>query len=493
MTHPNDMHGSSPQRPPTPAPTTRMELIQMPQHSRKSRSAAEAGFVLPTAIIVLLVLTLLTGAAITVATQTSSSTKRDNNSKAALEAAEAGLQVAAYRLSQIKPEKTECINGSSRETPGSILASPKITYCASSPVEPLGNGATFQYQTSLPLESGANCVGQVGEIKTGNTPRCVVAEGKVANVAQRLSTRVESEGGASLFPAKGIVGLTEVKVSGSVSVPAVVASNERIIGGGGAAFERGFELCPPKGTFKPAAGAERNASGVTVGGVGGMLANPPLEKTRTSGCLIEAPYPLNHATALVNEDSRIGKEDEFFTGGKAVNKFTGAPNFELKLSSISKLTLGGSKYYLCNFEAERAGELIIPAKKTPTEIFIDSPEDKAGTCPAGTGKFETAEFTLNNKAGPGLLLIDLYGKGPFNVTRGATFEGAIYAPEAEVKINGGAKFKGGIVGNTVHLENGTGIFEWSEELSNLTNGVPTGYGRKAWGQCAPGSSPNQGC
>ncbi len=227
-----------------------------------------------------------------------------------------------------------------------------------------------------------------------------------------------------------------------------------------------------------------------------MLANPPLEKTRGAGppeCLIKAPYPVTHATAASNEDSRIGKEDEFFTGGKAVNKFTGAPNFELKLSSISKLTLGGSKYYLCNFEAERAGELIIPAKKTPVEIFIDSPEDKASACPAGTGKFETAEFTLNNKAGPGLLLIELYGKGPFNVTRGATFEGAIYAPEAEVKVNGGTKFKGGIVGNIVHLENGAGIFEWSEELGSLGNGVQTGYARKAWEQCTAGSGPSEGC
>jgi hypothetical protein len=487
MTASNAMRGRSPNRRCPSIPNASQGMIRMLHLTRKRRHATDSGFALPSAILVLFVLAMLAGTSIAVSSRTSSSTTRDSNTKAALEAAEAGLQVASYRLSKLQPGKEECIGaGAAKKSEGE---------CASGE-EHLGNGASYQYWTTMPLALKGKCAGQeVVKVEAGATFRCVTSEGTVNNVkpGTRLRVLIESKAGESLFPSKGIVGLKEVKISGSVKVPAVVASNEKIIGEGGAAFERGFELCQPNGAFTPKAGAERNASGVTVGGVGGTLANPPLEKTRSaSECQIKAPYPLTHATAASNEDSRIGVQDEFYTEGKSANKFTGAPNYELKLSSKSKLTLGGSKYYFCNVIAEHAGELIIPAG-AHVEIFIDSPEDKASKCPAGTGKFEGGEFTLTNHAGPAALLIVMYGKGPFEITRGATFEGAIYAPEAEVDVNGGTKFKGGIVGNRVHLENGTGIFEWSEEVGTLTNGEPTGYARKAWEQCAPGSGASEGC
>ncbi len=453
----------------------------------KRRHATDSGFALPSAIIVLFVLAMLGGTAIAVSSHTSSSTTRDTGAKAAFETAEAGLQVASYRLSKLEPGKEECIGAS---------AAKKSEGECTSGEESIGNGASFQYWTTLALALKGKCAGQeVVKIEAGAALRCVTSEGKVNHVTPgtRLQVLVESKVGESLFPSKGIVGLKEVKISGSVKVPAVVASNEKVIGEGSAAFERGYELCQPNGTFTPKAGAERNASGVTIGGVGGTLANPPLEKTRSaSECQIKAPYPLTHATAASNEDGRIGVQDEFFTEGKSANKFTGAPNYELKLSSKSKLTLAGSKYYFCNLIAERAGELIIPAG-AHVEIFIDSPEDKAASCPAGSGKFEGGEFTLTNKAGPAALLIVMYGKGPFEITKGATFEGAIDAPEGEVNINGGTKFKGGIVGSKVHLENGTGIFEWSEEVGTLTTGEVTAYARKAWEQCTPGSGASEGC
>ena len=87
----------------------------------------------------------------------------------------------------------------------------------------------------------------------------------------------------------------------------------------------------------------------------------------------------------------------------------------------------------------------------------------------------------------------MYGKGPFEVLNGSKIEGSIYAPEAEVTINGGTNFKGGIVGNKVHLTNGAGIFEWSEEVGSLTNGEAGSYKRKGWEQCAPGTGGKEGC
>jgi hypothetical protein len=274
-----------------------------------------------------------------------------------------------------------------------------------------------------------------------------------------------------------------------VKVPSLVASNEKIIGEGSAAFERGYELCPPKGTFKPKAGAERNASGVTVGGVGGSLSNPPYEKTRAlAECPFAASYTTAHATATSNEDSRIGSLDKL----EGTYSWSEATR-ELTLESNGHLTLAGSKYFLCNFKAKRNSTLEIAAT-AKVEIFVDSPEDPGSPCKAGTGKFEVeGAFVLQNDAKtPSALLIQMYGKGPFVESNGGTFEGDVYAPAAEVNINGGTTFKGGIVGNKIHLENGAGIFEWSES-AQILSGSFTGYGRKAWEQCTAGSGASEGC
>jgi type II secretory pathway pseudopilin PulG len=466
----------------TPDTTSSRRTHRIASHPRTSILRGTEGFALITALLVMLIVGLLTAAAVDVATQTSTSTTQDNNVKAALEAAEAGLQVATYRISAIKPSETQCIAGGTIETP------PSGTYCAASPIEPLGNRASFRYWTSLPLAASSKCAGGTVELKSGYTQRCITAEGKVGSVSQRLATRLQSSLAEPLFTVAGVLGLTEVRVSGSVHIPGLVASNEKIIGEGSAAFAGGYELCPPKGSFTPSAGAERNASGVTVGGVGGMLSNPPYEKTRSvSACPFKAALTKTHATAASNEDSRFATLE-----GK--NNVWNPGTYELTLESTPALSLSGTaKYYLCNFLAARESFLEIkPGAKI--EIFIDSPEDPGSPCKAGSGKFEVGgNFKLLNAAkAPSVLLIQMYGKGPFFEGNGGAFEGDIYAPAGEVKINGGTTFKGGILSNIVRLEAGAGIFEWTGS-STITSGSAGRFVRSAWEQCATGSGASEGC
>lgn len=450
----------------------------------RRRLAGQSGFILPTAIIVLFALALLTGVAIDVSVQTSSSTSRDDNTKAALEAAEAGLRVATYRLGALAPSEVQCITGSA-------VGAPTGGYCEEASAENLGNAATFQYWTTPALKAGETCAGQVVEIQAGVAQRCVTSQGKVNGISQRLQARVEVVPGEKLFPVNGIVGLNQLKISGSVKVPAVVASNGKIIGEGSAAFEGGFELCGPGGVFTPKAGKERNSTGVTVHKIGGTeSAGPEWERTRLPAeCPIKAPLPKNHASEGSNEDARIGVSDR----REGTTTWTGAPNYELTLESNGKLTLEGSKYYFCNLNAERNSKLVIGAT-AKVEIFIDSPEDKTSKCKANTGKFTGSNaFVVENLTkNPADLLIEAYGKGPIELLNGAKLEGSIYAPEGEVNINGGTGFKGGIVGNKVHLEAGAGIFEWSEEVGSLT-GEAGSYKRKGWEQCTPGSGGKEGC
>ncbi len=167
----------------------------------KRRLAADGGFALIVAMFVLLILSVLVAAAIAVASQTSTSTTRDANSKAALEAAEAGLQVAAFRLSKIAPAETQCITGTGTETP----TSPAV-YCKESSVEPLGNGATFQYWTSKGLAAGVKC----GGATTLAGQRCITSEGIVNGVkpGTRLQTLVKTSPGEPLFSVHGVLSAT---------------------------------------------------------------------------------------------------------------------------------------------------------------------------------------------------------------------------------------------------------------------------------------------
>jgi Tfp pilus assembly protein PilX len=440
---------------------------------------------MPTAIIVLFVITVLTGSAIAVAVRSSTSTTRDTSVKAALEAAEGGLQVAEYRLTQLKPKSTQCI--------AATEAKSSEGECKSGS-EALGNGAVYRYWTTLPLAAGAKCAGESIVVKSNTVQRCVTSEGKVNGVepGTRLQTRVESAVGESLFKIHGILGLEEVKVNGSVKATAVVASNEKIKGEGSAAFEKGFEICPPKGEFKPAAGAERNKSGVTVGGVGGMQSNPPLEVTRTSGCPLEAAIPEVHPTAAENEDNRIGTTDTFFTEGKSVNKFTGSPTYELTAGSNSKLTLGGSKYYFCKLLAERNGEIKIASGAT-IEIFIDSHEGNSN-CAATAGTFTIeGNAHLENPNPAGSLLIMMAGKGPLTIANSGTLKANIYAPEAEVILSGSGTLTGAIVGKKVRLE--AGSFNFSEEVASeeLINANGGAYSRKGWQQCTQAKEATEAC
>lgn len=464
-----------------------MRSLRAAQKATPARS--DDGFALAAAVIVMFIAGLLVTVAVSTATFTASSGTRDEQSRSAFEAAEAALRTATYRINMKGPGSSECLAGTAVQAAGSDH------YCGGE-AEHLSDGTTFRYWTSQVLEKGARCAGQtIEEAGGGTVQRCVTAEGVVKGVKERMQERIASSGGSSkLFPVAGILGLEEVKVSGAVSAVGVVASNGLIEGGGSGAFTRGYEL-GPAGTFKPAAGKERNKSGVTVCGKGKMEAAPECE-ARLSEPFVAA-LPSNHATETANEDARLENgEDEFFKGWTTENNFNPA-NHELSLSANGRLTLGGARYYLCNFKATSNSELIIAAD-AKVEIFVDSPEDPNGKCPAGSGKFESeGDFHFKNLSGKASsLLIMMYGKGPFKLLNGAELQASIFAPQAEILMNGGTKFTGGIVGNKVFLENGLNMFEWASEDGELEIGNPGSsiYYRTGWTQCtSEGSTPSEGC
>ena len=92
------------------------------------------------AIIAVFIITTLVAVSVSLAVQTSGSNRRDANKKNALEAAEAGLQVALYRLNMLRPQDTFCV--------GDLAGLPDSTGWCKSSTYSLGNGSTYQYWTT---------------------------------------------------------------------------------------------------------------------------------------------------------------------------------------------------------------------------------------------------------------------------------------------------------------------------------------------------------
>jgi len=449
----------------------------------------ESGFILPTVLMVLVIVTILAATTVTVAVKSSSSTTRDGNVKASLAAAEAGLQLATYRINALKPKENQCIQSS--ETPEVKGESEPCVSGLESVA--LGNGASFKYYNTIALAKG-ECAGATVVKVASIEKRCITSEGIVNGVSPhtRVQTLVESAVGEALFKVKGILGLEEVLVSGSVKATAVVASNHKIVGEGSAAFEKGFEICPG-GKFEPPAGKERNKSGVTVDGVGGEKAAPEgYEKTRSaSECPIPGTIPAVHANAAENEDNRIASGEDPNTGEPNV-KYTPS-TFGLEVGAKVNLTLKGSKYYFCKFVASNDGIVKI-ASGAKVEIFIDSHEDYASCPSSGSSVFKIeGNAHLENPNGASALLIEVAGKGPVAIENSGSLNANIYAPEAEVILSGKGTLTGAIVGKKVHLTAGSFIYAEEDQNFNVGGSSSGSYTRKAWTQCSSGTGVASAC
>jgi len=427
-----------------------------------TRAATDGGFALPIAIIILFIITVLTAAAISVATQTSTSTTRDNNVKAEVEAAEAGQHVASYRLSQLAPNETQCVNESEAVTP------------ANSPCqdnrESLGNQASFRYWTTVTLKAGEKCAGRT-VAATRTSQRCVTSEGSVSGVepAVRLQARVTAP---PLLPVNGLFGLESVEIQNNTEVLAKGGTNGTFKIGGNATIE-GVALGPSGqvelANSKSSAGGEtKESTNFTLSPV-----KPGSSATENSNYRIENGLK-SPKTSPYDESSGV--------------TYSGATR---SLTVGSSLTLNGEIYNFCSFSVGLKATITVQHK--PTKIFIDSPNDPGSKCSAGSGTFSMANgssFENPNKEAAALqvYVYDESG-GPVVFNNNSIFYGVIYAPNSLIEVHNNNVIYGAMAGRAVSLKNNNKFY--SENNAAELLGGP--YQRAAWEQCTRGSGASEGC
>jgi hypothetical protein len=476
-----------------------------------TRLAREAGFVLPASVAILLVITLLGAAAVSVAVSTSSSTMRDEHSKAALEAAEAGLRVATYRTNVLGPASEECLAGTTLVSKPSSEA----TQCASSE-EQLGNSGQYQYWTTTELKKGGGCVGiivtdvELERTKAeGVAQRCITSVGTVSGVKARVEARVSSFSARPVFPIPAMIAKEKLAMNGHSSLKGAVASNGKITSEGSASQEGGCFL-GPSGSFEgikstcEAVSQRTPEEGKFV--VASIQPGESAKPSPTKKCEEQAEPKYNCNFLIENGifNAEAGKETQTpadgvsSTGNGKVQVTYESKSREMSMTSGS-WTLNGYLYNFCNFNAS-GNSTISVNPGIQAVIFIEAPESEepGSGCPAGSGKFEF-NGTVNNPSGnPTALQIYVYGKGPVTYNGNANTSLVLDAPNASLKLTGNGTITGGIIGNEI-TTSGNFNFIWSKEVEKLKAGLAgatTSYYRTAWSQCTStltAANPMTGC
>jgi Tfp pilus assembly protein PilX len=446
----------------------------------RGRLRQDDGVAMIVAMGALLVMLLLAGLAFDAATRSSASATRDVRAKHALQAAEAGLQTAAYRMNMLGPSATACPTGD-----GTVVAATNGLCPAQT--GGLGDGATFSYRTSTELEASTPCAGRPVRTQTTLSQRCVTSVGTVDGVTRRVQARLAAYASTPLFPVTGILGLDRVDLSGNVSAPnAAVGSNGPVDINGNVRV--GGVVLSPTGSLS------------TSGNV-----SAPQSPKLPDNYVLTQPDTGNSAT--VNDNGRIANGirnppvapyDQVSSSSASAVTYD-ATTRALRISGNATITLGSGVYNFCSIEV--TGNIRINvAAHAKAAIYVDSPENPDSGCPPGSGGFSVAgNFEGGNALDPTALQLYMYGRNDardaVTIRGNSTLYAAIYAPKSLITIEGNATIVGGLAAQSVDMR-GNG-FQWSEGAGTLRTGNSGTYYRTAWQECSSrpsvATNPASGC
>jgi len=399
----------------------------------------EEGMALPTAMFATVAALGLAGAAVISTVDAQHGTHRDNNSKSAIGAADAGANVALLRLRRDAAELSEspCLEGASPEEDG---------WCPAVGGE-IGGGE-YSYRVSR------------ADVACGGYDLCVVSTGTVGEVSRRVEvTFTDSTGGLSGFGEglggeEGLIGAGDIEIENGTDVRVGVGTN------GNVTVENNGNVC---GNIRHGVGksVDLDVNSTQCDGYEVLEGNvnlPPVSSFIPSDI---ATNNSNYRLATCEgEDLPAGCQEDTYTG-----KWTTKPPWDPETRTISSfnnttLTLGGEDYFVCKLDLANNSHLIM-AEDAQVRIFFDTPEN----CELENGETqiyvpENADITSTGYqpeeskfSVPGLYVMGsetIETKIEFR-PNGGTNEIFIYAPSTDIVLKNNAVFIGTIVGDNVHV------------------------------------------
>ena len=440
---------------------------------------SEQGIALPVALFATIASLGLAGAAVMSSVDVQRGAKRDNGSKGAIGAADAGANVAMQRLNRYGDSLSEdkpCLVLSGGELEAGDASSADAGWC--DPIEGEVGGAAYSYEVSA---FGGSC---------GGRDICIVSTGTDTEVDRRIELSLDE---SSLY-----IGLTEEqKIKKQLEIAEQKEHNQTEIEqleqeledaensestGGGIAGLIGREGITASGNSDIKVGVGTNGNLVTSGntticgdiqvGVGKKWTHSGNAKqcsgyTSTEGTLnlpsVASFMPSDIATH--NSNGRITAcsnglplecEKDTYNGKWSSTAPFNPSNRSISLSGNTILTLGGGDYWICSLSLSGNSKFVM-AKGAKVRFFFDTPEHCGTTNQISmSGNNEITATGYEPSAGqfdvPGFYLLgstSWVSQVNLSGNSSTTDEFVIYGPDSYINVSGNATFKGIVAGRQI--------------------------------------------
>jgi hypothetical protein len=442
----------------------------------------ERGIALPTALFATIASLGLAGAAVMSSVDVQQGSARDNGSKSAIGAADAGANIAMQRLNRyadvLKGEDV-CVNRDATsgdlEPGGPPVGEPG--WCA--PIEDEIGGATYRYQVSA-LGSGA-CLGSAV---------CIVSTGTADEVSRRVelgldegglgiggedpetiqkklewaqrheATRKEIEELKELLEqaelaasgsggVAGLIGREEITISGSDDIRVGVATDGNLVTSGNVSICGDVQTGIGKSwTWS---GHKSQCAGYSV--TQGNLSLPSVSSFIPSDI---ATHNSNGRLTVCSKGLPAECQKDTYNGSWSSTTPFNPKTRSINLSGSKTLTVGGGDYWICSLTLSGSQELVMAAG-AHVRFFFDTPEHCGTTSQINISGNSKIVSTGYNKATKQFAMPGFYLLGSTTLASQIAISGTssgnefiVYAPDSYISISGNAS-KGIIVGRRVTI------------------------------------------
>lgn len=474
-------------------------------------ATSEQGIALPVALFAMISSMALASAAVMATVDVQQGSKRDNSSKSAIAAADAGANIARLRMNRyayVLSGANPCLRvGSGGNLEGTAAVG---GWCP--PVTGTVGGAAYSYRTT-PV--GVAC---------GTYNLCVVATGTAGGVSRRIEvtynsgtpvggekiTEFEKKGVYNPGANEGVISYEDLHIENS-DVGVSVGSNGNVI------VDNNGIAC---GNIRHGVGKSKKFGNNAVQCSGyqtteGNITMPPVSSFMPAGlATTNSNYRLVTCTQTKPTSLPTGCQLDSYNGSRSSTSPWNASTKTLATSNNSSLTLSGGDYFMCKLTLGNNSHLIMGAG-TQVRVFFDTPENcklSAGAKQIDVGNNADITATGYQATSNQFELPGFYLQGSTAIptmielsNNGGTNEFVLYGPNTEIVIKNNATYKGLIAGKKVLIKNNAIIrrdprFVLSPELNpwketettvEKTRTTPTAlyFQPQAYFECGGGAAP----
>jgi len=442
---------------------------------------SEQGIALPVALFATVASLSLAGAAVISTVDVQQGSKRDNGSKSAIAAADAGANVAMVRLNRHAAALSEAkpclnLNPTTGELESGSASVSEPGWCP--PVSGEVGGATYSYRVSA---YSSEC---------GSSGVCIVSTGTASEVSRRIQLSLNQSnlwtGEPLVEVSKKELELAKVKETSKTELDKIEAHLKEVMAkkgnGGVTAGLVGRESITASGNSDIRVGVATNGNLTTSGNTticGSIQVGLAKKWTHTGNASQCSGYSFTEGNmelpavssfmpsdiATHNSNGRITVcskglpaecQKDTYNGTWSSTAPFNPKNRSIDLSGNTILTLGGTDYWICSLSLSGNSKLIM-AKGAHVRFFFDTPEH-CGTSNqiSMSGNNEITATGYQPSQGvfdvPGFYLLgstSYTSQVSLSGNSSTTDEFVIYGPDSYINVSGNATFKGIVAGKQI--------------------------------------------